>query len=172
MILQETFHPALAMAALTFVVWCRLYYVRIGEMYRRVMRDRRPESIEHFHVFDDGREVWFEVRAFPVEEGLAAFFRDITRHRAQIEQAGEAAERIQLALDAGAIVGTWVWQVAEDRITGDERFAQLFGLDEAACRAGLPLGVAFLATIGWLLVRGFPVTGTWTRVGIQPAETG
>lgn len=35
MILQETFHPALAMAALTFVVWCRLYYVRIGEMYRR-----------------------------------------------------------------------------------------------------------------------------------------
>jgi len=35
MILQETFHPAFAMAALTFVVWCRLYVVRIGEMRRR-----------------------------------------------------------------------------------------------------------------------------------------
>ncbi len=35
MIQQETFHPAVAMVALTFVVWCRLYYVRIGEMHRR-----------------------------------------------------------------------------------------------------------------------------------------
>jgi PAS domain S-box-containing protein len=115
----------------------------IGEMYRRVMRDRVPDSVDHFHVFEDGREVWFEVRAFPVDEGVAAFFRDVTRHRQQIEAAALAAERVQLALDAGAIVGTWVWQVAEDRITGDERFAQLFGLDEAACRTGLPLGVAF-----------------------------
>ena len=29
------FLPALAMAALTFVVWCRLYVVRIGEMHRQ-----------------------------------------------------------------------------------------------------------------------------------------
>ncbi|WP_368565797.1 MAPEG family protein [Pseudoxanthomonas sp. UTMC 1351] len=27
--------PAVAMAALTFLVWCRLYYVRLGEMRRR-----------------------------------------------------------------------------------------------------------------------------------------
>lgn len=35
MILKETFQPAFAMVALTFLVWCRLYYVRIGEMHRR-----------------------------------------------------------------------------------------------------------------------------------------
>ena len=35
MILKETLHPALAMVALTFVVWCRLYWVRLGEMHRR-----------------------------------------------------------------------------------------------------------------------------------------
>lgn len=27
--------PAVAMAALTFLVWCRLYYIRLGEMRRR-----------------------------------------------------------------------------------------------------------------------------------------
>ncbi|RZA21868.1 MAG: PAS domain S-box protein [Lysobacteraceae bacterium] len=115
----------------------------LGAMYRRVMDDRRPESIEHFHTFGDGREAWFEVRAFPVEEGLAVFFHDITAHRHELEAAALAAERVQLALDAGAIVGTWVWLVPEDRITGDARFAHLFGLDEDACSTGLGLGVAF-----------------------------
>jgi hypothetical protein len=31
---KEIFHPALAMVALTFVVWLRLYFVRIPEMRR------------------------------------------------------------------------------------------------------------------------------------------
>ena len=114
----------------------------IGEMYRRVMAQRRAESIDHLHTFEDSRQVWFEVRAFPVEEGVAVFFHDITRRRAQLEEAELAAERVQLALDAGAIVGTWVWLIPEDRISGDERFAHLFGLDEQACRDGIPLGMA------------------------------
>ncbi|HTL14290.1 MAG TPA: PAS domain-containing protein, partial [Thermomonas sp.] len=115
----------------------------VGHLYRRVMAERRPESIEYFHTFEDGRQAWFEVRAFPVDEGLAAFFHDITRRREERQAAALAAERVQLALDAGAIVGTWVWQIPEDRISGDGRFAHLFGLDEEACRTGLPLGTAF-----------------------------
>ena len=40
-------------------------------------------------------------------------------------QAREQAERAQLALDAGAIVGTWNWDLTNDRVTADERFAQI-----------------------------------------------
>jgi PAS domain S-box-containing protein len=54
-------------------------------------------------------------------------------------KAREQAERVQLALDAGAIVGTWVWNVTENHFVGDERFARSFGLDPAQCRAGLAL---------------------------------
>ena len=54
-------------------------------------------------------------------------------------KAREQAERVQLALDAGAIIGTWVWHVQDDRVEGDERFARAFGLDPNRCRAGLPL---------------------------------
>lgn len=36
------FHPAFAMAALTFVVWCRLYVVRIGQMRRERIH---PQSV-------------------------------------------------------------------------------------------------------------------------------
>ena len=51
----------------------------------------------------------------------------------------EASARLQLALDAGAIIGTWVWDVVADRFTADERFADAFGLSPEACRSGLPL---------------------------------
>jgi signal transduction histidine kinase/DNA-binding response OmpR family regulator len=54
-------------------------------------------------------------------------------------KAREQAERVQLALDSGAIVGTWVWDVVSDNVTGDELFARSFGLDPARCTAGLPL---------------------------------
>jgi PAS domain S-box-containing protein len=54
-------------------------------------------------------------------------------------RAREQAERVQLALDAGAIVGTWVWNVKTDHFEGDERFARAFGLDPERCRAGLAL---------------------------------
>jgi signal transduction histidine kinase len=54
--------------------------------------------------------------------------------------AREQAERVQLALDAGAIIGTWVWDIQTNRFVGDELFAGSFDLDPLRCRAGLALG--------------------------------
>lgn len=51
----------------------------------------------------------------------------------------EDFERLRLALDAGAIVGTWIWEIFEDRVKADERFAKSFGLPVEACRTGLTL---------------------------------
>jgi len=39
---MAAFHPAFAMAALTFLVWCRLYVVRIGQMRRERIH---PQSV-------------------------------------------------------------------------------------------------------------------------------
>ena len=49
------------------------------------------------------------------------------------------AERVQLALGAGAIVGTWFWDIPNDKFTADEPFARAFGLDPALGRNGIPL---------------------------------
>jgi PAS domain S-box-containing protein len=49
------------------------------------------------------------------------------------------AERLQLALDAEAIVGTWVWDVQADHVTGDARLAESFGITEQQAAEGLPL---------------------------------
>jgi len=49
------------------------------------------------------------------------------------------AERLQLALDAEAIVGTWVWDVPANHVIGDTRFAVSFGITEQQAAEGLPL---------------------------------
>ncbi len=53
--------------------------------------------------------------------------------------ARENIERVQLALAAGAIIGTWLWDLPNDRFTVDEAFARSFGLDPALGREGLSL---------------------------------
>ncbi|KFE48099.1 hybrid sensor histidine kinase/response regulator [Pseudomonas congelans] len=57
----------------------------------------------------------------------------------RLPSAQEAAERLQLALDSGAVVGAWVWDIVADQLTGDERFARTFGLCPKLCAKGLPL---------------------------------
>ncbi|QCI12429.1 PAS domain S-box protein [Pseudomonas putida] len=54
-----------------------------------------------------------------------------------------AAERLQLALDAGAIIGTWVWDIPNNRVTADERFSRSFDLPADKCMAGIPIEEAF-----------------------------
>ncbi len=48
-------------------------------------------------------------------------------------------ERVEMALAAGAIVGTWFWDIANDRVTVDDGLAHAFGLDLAATQRELPL---------------------------------
>lgn len=111
----------------------------VGRMYRQSMADRQPRSMELKYRWPHGRESWLELRAQPTPDGLAVFFRDVTARHELAEAARTSAERVQLALDAGAIIGTWVWDAVDDRLFADARFAHSFGLEEAACRQGLPI---------------------------------
>ena len=61
------------------------------------------------------------------------------RLRASEERARDDAERVRLALDAGAIIGTWFWDIPFDAFTVDEQFAAAFGIDPALGRTGLAL---------------------------------
>jgi PAS domain-containing protein len=49
------------------------------------------------------------------------------------------AKRVQLALAAGAIIGTWNWDLPTDSFTVDEAFALAFGFDPDMGREGLSL---------------------------------
>ena len=99
----------------------------------------------------DGSSFPVEYRAQPVLRdgvitGAICTFTDIServtheeRLRNMQEIADSASERIALALDSGAVVGTWVWDTVRDVIIGDERFARAFGITDHKARQGVPL---------------------------------
>lgn len=77
---------------------------------------------------------------------MVGVLQDVTERRAMQRAAEESearalayAERVQLALAAGAIIGTWVWDIALDRFTIDEQFAETFGIDPALGREDISL---------------------------------
>ena len=51
----------------------------------------------------------------------------------------EANERLEMALSAGNGVGTWDWDVPNDRVLADARFAEIYGVDPEKARLGAPL---------------------------------
>jgi signal transduction histidine kinase len=87
-------------------------------------------------------------------ELLAAQVAAAVARADEYERAREEAERVQLALDAGAIIGTWIWNVPDNQVVGDDRFARSFSLDPVRCRAGLPLEEAMASILeeDWAIV--------------------
>jgi len=138
----------------------------ISDIIGKTLRDIEPNAPDQWltlygGVLESGRAIRFEqhfvavdryieVSASRVEPAslrqVSVLFRDITARR-QAENAlrdseataRENVQRVQLALAAGAIIGTWFWDVPSNRFTVDEAFARAFGLDPALGRIGLSL---------------------------------
>lgn len=71
--------------------------------------------------------------------------RDVAEHtwsavqRARAERAlRESDERLQLALQASEVVGTWDWDLKQDLIFADARFARLYSVDPEQAAIGAP----------------------------------
>lgn len=117
------------------------------QIYGHVAKTGEPTNFENYA---EAFQRWFDVRAVrvgdPADRQIAIIFNDVTARREAEERlrvseasARENAERVQLALEAGAIIGTWHWDLPSDQFTVDDAFARTFGLDPALGRRGIPL---------------------------------
>lgn len=117
------------------------------ETYGHVAKTGEPAN---FESYAEAFKRWFDVRAVrvgdPADRQIAILFNDVTARREAQEQlrlseavARANVERVQLALEAGAIIGTWHWDIPTDRFTIDDAFARAFGLDPTLGRDGIPL---------------------------------
>uniref|UniRef100_UPI001C05D08C PAS domain-containing protein n=2 Tax=Gluconobacter TaxID=441 RepID=UPI001C05D08C len=92
-----------------------------------------------------GNRRFWDVAVTPIfgEDGdvqrLLATGRDLT-------EVNQSSLRLQLALDAGAIAGTWMWDDNSSLVIGDARLAETLGLDAKALEQGVP-ATAFYAAI-------------------------
>jgi signal transduction histidine kinase len=97
-------------------------------------------------------EVWLDLHYSPVASnegvpvGTLAIVVETTermvleRNRAAAEAAFRGAnERLQLALNSGAVRGTFVWEIGHNRVKGDERFARTFSFTREEAETGFPI---------------------------------
>ncbi|MEO6680100.1 MAG: ATP-binding protein [Pseudomonas sp.] len=100
-------------------------------------------------------DVWLDLYYSPVADddgrpsGVMAMVVETTDHviserrRQEAENAYRADnERVRLALNAGALLGSFVWDIETNVLSGDERFARTFSYPANQDLANLPTDVA------------------------------
>ena len=100
------------------------------DVYGQVLLTGQPLRFEQeFQAVGRHIEV-SATRVGPVEmRQVSVLFRDITARRRTEAALRENVQRVQLAMEAGAIIGTWIWDIPSDRLNVDEGFAVAFGLE-------------------------------------------
>lgn len=64
-----------------------------------------------------------------------------TTDRMMAEKAlARSEERLSLALSGSSLVGTWDWDVVNNIVTSDDKFAQMYNLDPLQAGLGVPIG--------------------------------
>ncbi|BCA61180.1 histidine kinase [Sphingomonas sp. HMP9] len=110
------------------------------DAYAKVALTGEPARFDHG---SDAMDRWFDVHAFPVGSGtprlVAVLFTDVSAYRRAAIATQESEERLNQALAAGNGIGTWDWDIPNDRVKADERFSRLYGVPEELGRKGAPL---------------------------------
>jgi PAS domain S-box-containing protein len=98
-----------------------------------------------FHRNGAPEQVWLNLDYSPVLDddgsGLAvlAIVQETTMGVVAEQALEESREKLDLALTASGMVGTWDWNISENTVTADDRFAALYGVTPGAAAVGLPI---------------------------------
>ncbi|MCQ0989068.1 PAS domain S-box protein [Jiella marina] len=121
----------------------------LGRLYKHALAEQTPVSLEHRYEWPGGKINWLEMRAYPVSEGLAVFWRDISVRKAAEEARRESEERqaflLQLsdrlgaAEDAEAVISVASRMLGERLAASRVVFAEI---DEGAGVANIRPGWA------------------------------
>lgn len=94
-----------------------------GQMYRRVMETRQPDRIEYFSP-SVGR--WIDARAIPYQDGIAIFYRDLSKLRETQEEADRKQAIIQVVSDSAPALLSYVDR-EERYVFNNETYRTWFG---------------------------------------------
>lgn len=114
--------------------------VKKDDISLRVLRDGELEEAHFVFSYNPATDLDGKV------QGLFGTCLETTGHINSLKKASIAEERLELALTAGGGIGIWDWDVDDNTIVSDARFARLYGVDPEKARQGAPTS-DFLAGI-------------------------
>ncbi|WP_165954522.1 PAS domain S-box protein [Sphingomonas sp. AAP5] len=108
----------------------------LNELYRLAMGERRAASLLHRYVWPDGRDTWIDMRAYPVDSGLAVFYRDVT-DRVQAEERLRESESYFRGVFNSSLAGLTIFDAETDRTLAiNDTFLAMTGHSHADFEAG------------------------------------
>lgn len=99
----------------------------LAGLYRTAMTERCAVALDHHYVWPDGRDTWLGMRAFPVGDGLAVFYSDISERKHAKAVLEESEERFRLIADS-APVPMWVSQLDRSRNFVNAAYLKFLGV--------------------------------------------
>jgi PAS domain S-box-containing protein len=97
--------------------------LRFFELYQKAMADGESVSFEEFYP---PLQSWFDLRAYPSQDGIVVYFRDITEKRAAAEEVRVNEERFRL-LARASNDALYDWDIRSDYIWWSPALTDLFG---------------------------------------------
>lgn len=113
--------------------------------WQKAVSEKRFFVFEHRLLRVDGQYRLCSIRALPAfdENGLVyewvGVHTDITEDRQTREALASTDERLRLALSVARGVGTWDWDLVENRVYANDGFARMYGVDPAKAALGVSL---------------------------------
>lgn len=121
----------------------------IAKSFKRVVRTKKPDTmpIIRYDIKDEqGKFVtrYWQATHYPVfdQAGSLSLILQDTRDVTEEINAESSLERAQKQLDqalSSGLVGTWLWDINNDRVIGDKYMAAMFGVPAEDASNGLPL---------------------------------
>jgi len=99
---------------------------------------KRGRMVAALYVHNREPRLWTSGEVKLIEDVAERTWDAVERLRSEAALR-KSEERLQLALDAASVVGTWDWDVQSDLVYADERFASLYGVDPELAAVGAPI---------------------------------
>ncbi|HEX7285830.1 MAG TPA: PAS domain-containing protein [Candidatus Angelobacter sp.] len=93
--------------------------------YLRCVREGVPV---HFELPLLRQGLSFEIRAYPLADGISVVYQDVTEARERETQLRSALDRLEIAHNA-ANIGTWDWNIRSGELIWSDNIAPIHGLD-------------------------------------------
>jgi len=99
---------------------------------------KRGRMVAALYVHNRTPRAWSTSEVKLIEDVAERTWDAVQRARSEAALR-KSEERLQLAIEASGVVGSWDWDIQSDLIYADGRFATIFGVDPEAATAGVPL---------------------------------
>ncbi|MEH2055606.1 MAG: PAS domain S-box protein [Nostoc sp.] len=115
--------------------WPASVGTNLERQYRWAMAEQIPVYFEHHYYSPSQYDLWLEIHAYPCEDGLDIFFRDISK-RKQVEKAVQASEERLRSFVKANIVGILFGDINGSITEANDEFLRIVGYTQEDIQTG------------------------------------